>query len=262
MHDYQTLKIEEERGILTVWLNRPEIRNAFNDVLISELLTLFKELNSHNSINVVLIRGSGKAFCAGADLNWMKSIIEYDFEKNYEESLNLSKCLYAIYSCCIPTIAVVHGAAIGGANGILAACDICYCTDDTVFAFSEVKLGLIPSCISPYVIKRIGETKARELMLTGRRFDGKEAEKISLVNKSCKSDDFQEQLNKTIKQLRSSGPNSLRKCKRLIFEVSNKLSLFDSKKYTAKEIAEARISEEGQEGMKAFLEKRNPDWFE
>lgn len=177
MKEYTTIQIETEGPLCTVWLNRPDIRNAFNETMISELLDCFTALNDEQSIRVVILRGRGKSFCAGADLNWMRGVAGYSYEQNFEESLNLSKCLYAIYSCEKPTIAMVQGAAMGGANGLLAACDMAFAADDTVFSLSEVKIGIVPACISPYVVKRVGEYGSRELMLTGRRIKGPEAEK-------------------------------------------------------------------------------------
>jgi methylglutaconyl-CoA hydratase len=133
-------------------------------------------------IRIIILTGKGKSFCAGADLNWMRDVAKYSYEENFKESLQLSQCFYDIYTSAKPTIAVVHGAAIGGANGILAACDFAYCDDETTFSLSEVKIGIIPACISPYVTKRVGEYGSKELMLTGKRFKGKEAEKHKLVN--------------------------------------------------------------------------------
>ncbi len=173
--EYQTLFIEYNGRIATIWLNRPDIRNAFNEVMIGELIKAFKEVESKNDIRIIFLRGKGKAFCAGADLNWMRDVANYSYDQNLKESLQLSECFNTIYNCKIPTVAVVHGAAIGGANGLLAACDIAVCTDDTVFSLSEVKIGIVPACISPFVMKRVGEYGSRELMLTGRRINGKAA---------------------------------------------------------------------------------------
>ena len=208
----------------------------------------------------IILRGKGKSFCAGVDLNWMKSVSKNSYEENYNESLLLSKCFYTIYTCPKPTIAVVHGVALGGANGLLSACDIAYCTDDATFSLSEVKIGIVPACISPYVIKRIGEYGARDLMLTGRRINGKEAESFRLVNKSVAPDQLEETITSLIRLIRTSGPKAMSQCKILIDKVSNTLSLMESYDYTARMIADIRASEEGQEGMNAFLEKRAPNW--
>ena len=190
----------------------------------------------------------------------MKGIATFGFEENYQDSLNLAKCFYTIYTCKKPVIAVIHGAAIGGANGLLAACDFVYCADDTKFAFSEVKLGIVPATISPYVTKRIGEYGSRELMITGKRFSGKEAEWFRLVNKSLPLEELDLYLNSVIDTLMTSGPDAMAACKNLIFNISNNLTFEQSIDYTAKLIAELRASEEGQEGMSSFLEKRKPNW--
>ncbi|MBA7528090.1 putative enoyl-CoA hydratase echA8 [subsurface metagenome] len=260
MSNYSTLLFETKENIATVWLNRPGIHNAFNETMISELIECFKEINQMDNIRVVVLRGKGKSFCAGADLNWMKDVTKYTYEENYNESYRLSKCFYTIYTCRKPTIAIVHGAAIGGANGLLAACDIAFCDSETTFSLSEVKIGIIPACISPYVIKRVGEFGAKELMLTGRRIKGKEAETFRLVNRSLPTADMETHLKSVINLLLTSGPEAMSHCKNLIFDVANTLDLDQALEKTAEKIAEIRISEEGQEGMKAFLEKRQPSW--
>jgi methylglutaconyl-CoA hydratase len=258
--NYKTIEFELKQDVGIVWLNRPEIHNAFNEVMIAELLYIFGKINEMNEVRIVMLRGRGKSFCAGADLNWMRGVAGYSYEQNYKESLNLSKCFYAIYTCAKPTIAVVHGAAIGGANGLLAACDFAYADDNTVFSLSEVKIGIVPACISPYVTKRVGEYGSKELMLTGKRINGPEAEKFRLVNKSLSAEMLEEYLESVVKLLRTSGPKAMTHCKTLLFEISNKLNLNEAVDYTARMIADIRASEEGQEGMAAFLNKRKPGW--
>ncbi len=259
---YQTIAIEYTGQIATVWLNRPEIRNAFNEVMIGELIKAFKEITGNTGTRIIVLRGRGKSFCAGADLNWMRDVASYSYEQNLQESLQLSECFNTIYNCPIPTIAVVHGAAIGGANGLLAACDIALCDDETTFSLSEVKIGIVPACISPFVMKRVGEYGAKELMLTGRRINGKEAEWFRLVNKSLPAAELEEYLQQTTGLLLTSGPKAVSQCKVLIDQVSNKITHQEALTYTAAMIAEIRASEEGQEGMAAFLEKRKPGWVQ
>jgi methylglutaconyl-CoA hydratase len=257
---YQTLLLESANNIATIWLNRPEVHNAFNDVTIRELTAALKELETDDALRAVVIRGKGKSFCAGADLNWMKAVKDYSYEENYQDSLNLCQLLYNIYTFPKPVIAVVHGSAIGGANGLLAACDIAICEENTTLSLSEVKIGLIPACISPYVIKRVGEPIARELMLTGKRIKGPEAEKCRLVNRSLPESELENYLNETLNLLLSSGPEAVANCKQLIFDVVNTWDLDQTIENTASLIAKQRLSDEAQEGMKAFLEKRSPDW--
>jgi methylglutaconyl-CoA hydratase len=260
MSIYKTIKLETGNGVATILLNRPDIRNAFNEVMIAELTDAFRVAGKMEDVRVIILRGEGKSFCAGADLNWMRDVSNYSYEQNYAESYRLSECFYAIYSSPKPTIAVVHGAAIGGANGLLAACDIAVCDNETVFSLSEVKIGIVPACISPYVIKRVGEYGARELMLTGRRINGTEAENYNLVNKSLPADQVENYIDQMVQMLLTSGPAAISQCKKLIDNVVNHIDLEEALTYTAKMIAEIRASEEGQEGMAAFLEKRKPNW--
>jgi methylglutaconyl-CoA hydratase len=261
MKNYQTIETKIKDRVCTIWLNRPAVHNAFDETMLTELAECFETLAAEDVICIIL-RGRGKSFCAGVDLNWMKSASKNSYEKNYTESLLLSKCFYTIYTSPKTTIAMIHGVSLGGANGLLAACDLSYCADDAVFSLSEVKIGIVPACISPYILKRLGESGTRELMLTGRRINGKEAEKFRLVNQSVPAEKLEEHVASVIALLRSSGPAAMSHCKSLIHEVSNNMSLAEAYDYTAKIIAEIRASEEGQEGMNAFLEKRKPKWVE
>jgi len=261
MTNFSTIETIMTDGVFTIWLNRPEVHNAFNKTMLEELAECFLDIQSMDAVCVIL-RGRGKSFCAGVDLNWMKAVARNSYEVNYEESLLLSKCFYAIYTCSKPTIALIHGVSLGGANGLLATCDLAYCTDDATFSLSEVKIGIVPACISPYVVKRVGEYGTKELMLTGRRIKGKEAEAFHLVNKSVPADQLDAAAEETIKHLRTSGPVAMSHGKKLIYEVTNNLSLKEAYDFTARMIAEIRASEEGQEGMNAFLEKRKPKWVE
>ncbi len=261
--NYTTLEIERNYKVSTIWLNRPDVRNAFNEVMIAELINAFKEEGKRADTRAIVLRGRGKVFCAGADLNWMRDVAQYGYEQNYKESLQLATCFHTIYTCPKPTLAIVHGAAMGGANGLLAACDFAFCEADTIFSLSEVKIGIIPACISPYIIKRIGEYPSRELMLTGQRIHGRDAEHLKLVNR-CFSDIHatEAHLQATLQLLLTSGPQAISHCKKLIDTVANKISMTEALDYTAKMIAEIRVSAEGQEGMAAFLEKRKPNWIE
>lgn len=257
---FSTLQTTTENNILTISLNRPEVHNAFDEVMIDEIKTAFQQASKDDSVRLIVLRGNGKSFCAGADLNWMRNVSTYTYEQNFKESQNLAECFYAIYTCSKPTIAVVHGAAMGGANGLLAACDIVIADSETTFSLSEVKIGLIPACISPYIIKRVGETYARELMLTGMRFKGEKAERIGLINYAITTDNLENKLKELTELLLSSGPKAVENCKLLIENVINHLTIEESKEYTAQMIAKQRISAEGQEGMSAFLDKRKPNW--
>lgn len=258
MKEFETLQLTLDNGVLTIALNRPELHNAFNKTMLLELAEIFESIPEEAVC--VIMRGNGRSFCAGVDLNWMKDVSKNSYQVNYEESLLLSKCFLAIYQCQKPTIAVVHGVALGGANGLLSACDIAYAALDATFSLSEVKIGIVPACISPYVIKRVGEYGAKELMLTGRRINGEEAERFRLVNKAVPKEELDATVEALIQLLRTSGPKAMSQCKVLIDQVSNKLTLMEAYDYTARMIADIRASEEGQEGMNAFLEKRKPNW--
>jgi len=257
----KTIQLEIQNDLGIIWLNRPDVRNAMNGEMIDEILEALEILNNNTEIRIIVLRGKGKTFCSGADLNWMKEVVEFGYEQSVEESKVLARAFYKIYTSPKPTMAIVHGAAIGGANGLLAACDYVYCADDTVFSLSEVKIGLVPAAISPYVLKRVGEFAGKELFLTGKRINGKEAEKYRLANKSVPFDELDNTMMETVKLLRTSGPEAMTMAKELIFNMSNKISSLDEAiDYTADLIAKMRISNEGQEGMNAFLEKRKPNW--
>ena len=261
MKEYQTIELETINKVATIWLNRPAVHNAFNNVMIAEITECFTTLSESSEVLAIILRGRDKSFCAGVDLNWMRDVAVQSYEENFQESRKLANCFYTIYTCKKPTIALVHGVSLGGANGLLSACDLAYCDDNATFSLSEVKIGIVPACISPYVIKRVGEYGAKDLMLTGKRIKGKEAENYKLVNKSFETfAKLEENISSVIELLRTSGPQAISHCKRLIYDVSNKLSFDEVHDYTAKMIADIRASEEGQEGMAAFLEKRKPNW--
>lgn len=258
---YQTLEIETHYQISTIWLNRPERRNAFNGEMIEELITAFQQQGQRPEVRAIVLRGKGKVFCAGADLNWMRDTANQSAEQTYRESRRLADCFSAIYSCPKPTLAIVHGAAMGGATGLLAACDFAFCEAETIFALSEVKIGLVPATIAPYIIKRIGEPGARDLMLTGRQITGSEAASLKLINQCFTNiHETEAHLQATLQLLLSSGPEAIRHCKELIKTLVNHMGHSEALEYTARTIAEVRASKEGQEGMAAFLEKRLPDW--
>lgn len=257
--NYETIIVNMEAPIARLIFNRPEVHNAFNSVMIRELTLALKEIKSRSDLRVVILTGEGKSFCAGADLNWMREIINYSFEENLRESRELAELMSQLDQLPLPTIARINGATIGGGNGFHAACDIAIASEEAIFSLSEVKIGLIPAVISPYVIRRIGESRARQYFLTGERITGKKAEEIGLVHKSVPAASLDEAVEETVKLLLTSGPVAIMRSKELIQRVSL-MSIEEAKEYTAKVIAELRISPEGQEGMAAFLEKRKPRW--
>lgn len=256
----KTIKHSIKDKVAWVMLNRPEIHNAFNETMIGELLELYQKIGNMPEVRVVVITGEGKSFCAGADLNWMGGVIKYSYEQNLNESLQLAELFYTMYSLPRPTIAMVNGAAIGGGAGMVAVNDFVIASDQAKFSFSEVKLGLVPACISPYVIRRVGENRSRELFLSGERMDAHKALQFGFVNQVVAPEQLEAAVNKLIEQLLSSGPNALAICKDLLEKVPQ-MTLEEAKKYTAEAIARLRVSAEGQEGMQAFFEKRKPKWI-
>ena len=253
---YKTLLVEERDGVVTVALNRPEVHNAFNDELIAEAIELFDSL-AHSSARAVVLRGSGANFCAGADLNWMSRMVSYTRDENVRDSAKLAKMYAVMNECPLPVVGRIHGAAIGGGVGLVAVCDVAICARQSKFGLSEVKLGILPAVISPYVVAKIGETHARALFLTGERFDAERALRIGLVHRVA--DDLDAAVDETLAQLRTSGPEAVREAKKLIaFVAQNPPS--DAVPYTIEAIAERRISNEGQAGMDAFLKKEKAPW--
>jgi len=254
-----TLLYEVEKNVARVTLNRPDVHNAFDDVMIRELAEAFADIEKRPEVRAVVLSGEGKSFCAGADLNWMRRVKDYSYDDNLCESLELSDMLYKIYASPKPTIARVNGAAIGGGTGLVAVCDIAVAAETAKFSFSEVKLGLIPACISPYVLKKCGEGKCREFFLTGERLTADKALSAGLVNSVVRSEELDATVDRYLSQLLSSGPEAITTCKELLRNVPL-MSYDEVKKYTAEVIARIRMSDEGQEGMAAFLEKRRPKW--
>jgi methylglutaconyl-CoA hydratase len=227
--------------------------------MIRELIEVFDDIESKPDIRVVVLTGEGKSFCAGADLNWMRRVKDYSYDDNLRESLELSDMLYKMYASPKPTIARVNGAAIGGGTGLVAVCDIAIAASSAKFSFSEVKIGLIPACISPYVMKKCGEGRCREFFLTGERMLAERALSAGLINKAVPMEELDDTVNGYVSQLLSSGPEAIKRCKELLREVPL-MSYDEVKKHTAEVIAQIRISDEGQEGMNSFLEKRRPKW--
>ncbi len=258
-HEFQTILLTLDRKVAWVTFNRPEVHNAFNAAMIAELAEVFERLKNDESVRMIVLTGEGQSFCAGADINWMREIIDYSYEQNLQESLHLAEALHRLYTLPKPTVAMVNGTAIGGGNGFLSACDIAVAAEEAQFGLSEVKIGLVPAAISPYVMRKIGESKAREYFLTGKRIPARKAQEIGLVNEVVPRKQLENTVEDLANLLLTSGPEALSSCKELIFRVPL-LSLEEAKEFTARMIANLRISEEGQEGMAAFLEKRKPKW--
>ncbi len=248
--------------VATIWLNRPDKHNAINPTMMRELLGAFQELGQSGSVRVIILRGTGRSFCAGADLSYMQQVAYYDEEENRRDALVLASLFETIYTCPKPVITLLHGAVYGGANGLAAASDIVIADIDTRFAFSEVKLGITPATISPYVIRRCGEAAARDLMITGRSFGAQEAKDYRLVNQLFSSETVDQLLMTYTGNLLHASPIAIAQCKQLIRDIgSNKLATSEIMHDTSNRIARQRVSTEGQEGLRAFLEKRTPNWL-
>ena len=254
------LKVVQSGGIARVWLDRPEIRNAFDDALIAALTQTLRELDADAGVRAVVLGGNGPAFCAGADLNWMKRMAGYGYEQNLADARALAAMLKTLDRMAKPTIARVHGPAFAGGVGLVAACDIAVGTPEAKFCLSEAKLGLSPATISPYVVKAMGERAARRYFLTAEVFDASEAHRLGLLTAVSPSEKLDGEIEEMLKHLVQGGPQALGKIKDLIRTVSAgpvSDSMIDD---TAQRIAEIRVSPEGREGIASFLEKRKPAW--
>jgi methylglutaconyl-CoA hydratase len=245
----QALRLEQDGDLLRVTLARPDRRNAFDAELIRELTEAFAEIG--DDVRAVLLAGEGKSFCAGADVDWMRSSIELSYEENVADARRLRMMLEAIDACPAPVIARVHGHALGGGCGLVACSDIVVAAPDTVFAFSEVKLGIIPAVISPFALAKIGPSAARRYFVTGEAFDAATALRIGLVHEV--GAELDAAVERIVAQLQSAAPEAARHAKKLVLERPDGLG-------TERRIAQRRTSEEGQEGLRAFLEKRDPSW--
>ncbi|SYZ73637.1 Enoyl-CoA hydratase/carnithine racemase [Candidatus Zixiibacteriota bacterium] len=256
---YSTINYRSEDDVAGITFCRPEVHNAFNDTVIYEMTDLFTQLSKSKSIRAVVLSGEGKSFCAGADLNWMKKVITQSFEENLKEATALADLFALIYNFPCPVIGKINGAAIGGGVGFVAVCDIAIAAESAKFSFSEVKIGLVPACIGPYVVKKIGEGKAREFFITGERMNSEKAFQAGLINRFVADDKLDDAIEDLLKTIKSSGPEAVGVAKKLVSAVPN-MTEAEYKPYTAEMIARLRISSEGQEGMNAFLEKRKPKW--
>ena len=256
----ERLQVEFDGPVVRVWMNRPDARNAFDGLMTTELRKTLFDLRTVDAVRVIVIGGRGPAFCAGADLQWMKATVAFSREENLREAQALADLFFTVYESPKPVIARVHGAALGGGAGLVAACDIPVAALGTQFGFTEVRLGIIPAVISPYVVSKIGESAARELLLTGERFEAVKAVEIGLVRQAVPEEDLDQVVEARIGELLQSAPRAVAEAKALIREVAFR-RVEDVQRYTVERIADIRISAEAQEGMKAFLEKRKPYWI-
>jgi methylglutaconyl-CoA hydratase len=247
----------DERGVATLTLDRPDVRNAFNDELIAAFTRTVTNLPAE--ARVLVLAGEGKVFCAGADLNWMRNMAAYSREENQADSSRLRGMFEALESCTVPVVGRIHGAAMAGAAGLVACCDVAVATESTVFAFTEVRLGLVPAVISPYVVRKVGYSFARAAFLTAERFDAARALQAGLVHRVVPSEQLDAAVEQMVRAFLAAGPRALRETGKLLDAVWGR-SPAEAGDLTVQTIAEARVSEEGQEGVAAFFEKRPPRW--
>lgn len=256
---YQTLETATQDAVLTVSLNRPEVRNALNACMIGEITDLFTSLRDRTDVRVVVLRGNGKSFSAGADIQWMRDSLEFGRDENVADAGRLSDMFQAINSLPQPVIARVHGAALGGGMGLIAVCDVVVATEDTIFGFTEAKLGITPSVISRFVVPKIGESWARALFPTAERFHADVAQRMGLVHWVVVGEALDGLVRQKVDEVLSSGPQAVREAKALVPDVLC-CDPGEVRDLTAERIARLRTSPEGQEGLRAFLEKRPPGW--
>lgn len=259
MEHHQRLEVCWQPPIVRIALNRPEIHNAFDDVLIAELRQTFAEINQNDKIRVMVLSGKGKSFCAGADMNWMRRMKEFGREENFRDSYALSEMLRELYNLPIPTVAKIQGAAVGGGVGLVAACDLSVAARDTQFSLSEARLGLVPACIAPYLLKRINQGILRGYFLTGVRFEAPRAQEIGLIYDCVDNDSLEQATEELIHKILDCGPQALKMAKQLLDKVPQ-MQVNEWMLYTSQLIADLRVSAEGQEGLSAFLQKREPSW--
>jgi methylglutaconyl-CoA hydratase len=257
--DYKTLSIRRDGFVEHVTLNRPDVRNAFNPQLIHELTVWAGSVGDRPDVRVAVLSGAGKTFSAGADLAWMAETARYTQEENLHDARRLAWLFESLDTLAVPLVGLVHGAALGGGAGLVAVCDIVIAEQMTVFGFTEVKLGIVPAAIAPYVIAKIGRSAVRELFLTGARFSAAHAQGLGLVHRLAAADQMETAVAEVLAELASSGPGAMRVAKRLIRELAAR-SADDVTSLTSETIAARRVSAEGQEGLRAFLEKRPPKW--
>jgi methylglutaconyl-CoA hydratase len=257
--ELQHLLVERRGVAAVVTLNRPEVRNAFNDRLMGEMQTVFERLSSADDIRAVVLQGAGRIFCAGADLNWMRASLDFTHDENIADALRLTDMLRVINACRHPVIGRIHGAALGGGAGLVAVCDIAIAADDTQIGFTEARLGIAPAVISQFVVPKIGQSAARALFITAARFDAARALAIGLLHQVVPAGELDAAVSAALREIGQNGPAGVRAAKLMARTVMS-LGATEARETTAATIAGLRVSPEGQEGIRAFLERRKPNW--
>lgn len=246
--------------VAEVWLNRPEVRNAFNDGVIAELAAAFQQLGADPSLRAIVLGGHGKAFCAGADLNWMRAMADYSWEQNRADAARLAEMLWTIWSCPLPVVGRVHGDCYAGGVGLAAVCDVLVAADGVQFCLSEARLGLLPATIGPYVVRALGEQASRRYFSTAERFSATEAHRLGFVHECVAADALDAKVGEIVAALVANGPAAVKACKQLVKDMAQRPIDAAVRDDTAQRIADIRASAEGKEGVQSFLNKRAPAW--
>ena len=257
---YQTLEVIRDGALVTVWLNRPEVRNAFNETVIIELTQVFTQLGQQADVRCIVLAANGPAFCAGADLNWMRRMTDYSHAENLADAAQLADMLRVIHACPKPTVARIQGDVVAGGLGLVAVCDVAVAVDTAHFCLSEVRLGLIPATISPYVVRAMGARAAHRYFLTAERFDAAEALRIGVVHQVVAADALDAAVAHFTRALLAASPDAVTSCKQLVQRVAGQEISPALVAMTVEAIADSRTSAHGREGVQSFLQKRQPGW--
>ena len=259
-NNYKSLLVTIEQHIATVTLNRPEIRNAFNDEMISELTTAFNKLGANDEVRIIVLAAAGKAFCAGADLNWMRAMADYSYDENLADADKLAQMLKTIYDCPKPTVAAIQGDVYAGGMGLVAVCDVAIAVKIANFCLSEVRLGLAPATISPYVIRALGARASQRYFLSAEVFNAKKALKLGFIHERVSEESLNDVVASFCTKVVKNSPDAVKACKTLLHKVAGAAITDELIADTVKGIADIRASEQGKEGVQAFLQKRRPVW--
>lgn len=255
-----TLDIRRDGAVARVYLNRPELRNAFNDAVIAELTQAFRTLGADASLRAIVLGGHGKAFCAGADLNWMRAMADYSWAQNKADAEGLAEMLWTVYSCPLPVVGRIQGDCYAGGLGLAAACDVLVAAEGVHFCLSEARLGLLPATIGPYVVRALGEQASRRYFVTAERFSAAEAHRLGFVHERVAAEALDAKVDEIAATLVANGPAAVKACKQLVHDVAGQPITAALREDTARRIADIRASDEGRAGVQAFLHKRNPPW--
>ena len=255
-----TLDIQRQGMVARVFLNRPEVRNAFNDGVIAELTAAFRDLGADPGLRAIVLGGHGKAFCAGADLSWMRTMAGYTWEQNHADAQALAGMLWTLYSCPLPVVGRIHGDCYAGGLGLAAVCDVLVAAEGVQFCLSEARLGLLPATIGPYVVRALGEQASRRYFVTAERFDAARAQALGFVHEVAAADTLDAKVDEIVNALVANGPAAVKACKTLVQTLAGRPIDAALRAETARRIADIRASDEGREGVQAFLNKREPAW--